>query len=476
MVKFLYLIRPLLSFVPDIKRPDGPIAFREKALWTVATLLIFLVCCQIPLYGISHAQVADPLYWVRVIMASNRGTLMELGISPIVTSSLIFQLLAGSKLISVNYSNPEERMLFGAAQKFFGLLITFGQAFAYVSSGMYGDVATIGYANALLIVIQLTLAGVIVLLLDEMLQKGYGIGSGISLFITTSICETILWKAFSPTTMDTGKGTEFEGAVIALFHLLLTRPNKFAALYEAFFRSNLPNLTNLLATLVVFVVVIYFQGFHVTLTARYVKYRNISQPYKIKLFYTSNIPIILQTALVSNLYFFSQLLFRRFPTNFLVNLLGQWQYKEGGQAVPVSGLAYFLSPPQSLGEAVTAPFHTAIYFAFILFACALFSKTWIEVSGTSPRDVAKQLSDNGMVIQGFRRNMSIEYLNRYIPVAAELGGVCIGLLSLFADMMGAIGSGTGILLAVTNIVSIYEQYAKEQAQSGQLFNLYGGGN
>ena len=92
------------------------------------------------------------------------------------------------------------------------------------------------------------------------MQKGYGLGSGISLFIATNICETIVWKAFSPTTINTGNGTEFEGAVIALFHMLITRNDKVRALKTAFYRQNLPNITNLLATVLVFVVVIYFQG------------------------------------------------------------------------------------------------------------------------------------------------------------------------------------------------------------------------
>lgn len=102
-------------------------------------------------------------------------------------------------------------------------------------------------------------AGLVVLLLDELLQKGYGLGSGISLFIATNICETIVWKCFSPATINTGRGTEFEGAVIALFHLLATRSDKIRGLREAFYRQNLPNLLNLFATIFVFAVVIYFQ-------------------------------------------------------------------------------------------------------------------------------------------------------------------------------------------------------------------------
>lgn len=170
---------------------------------------------------------ADPFYWIRVILASNRGTLMELGISPIVTSGLIMQLLAGAKIIEVG-DTPKDRALFNGAQKcmvysfrivlynvlnkydmnslflVFGMVITVGQAIVYVMTGMYGDPSEIGAGVCLLIIIQLFVAGLIVLLLDELLQKGYGLGSGISLFIATNICETIVWKAFSPTTVNTG--------------------------------------------------------------------------------------------------------------------------------------------------------------------------------------------------------------------------------------------------------------------------------
>lgn len=154
----------------------------------------------------------------------------------------------------------DSRALFNGAQKLFGILITVGEAIAYVFSGMYGDLNTIGAGNAILIIAQLFAAGMVVLILDELLQKGYGLGSGISLFIATNICESIIWKAFSPTTINTGKGTEFEGALIALVHLMFTRSNKLRALNEAFYRQNLPNLTNLLATVLIFLIVIYFQG------------------------------------------------------------------------------------------------------------------------------------------------------------------------------------------------------------------------
>merc|ERR1740138_345493 len=237
------------------------------------------------------SKSADPFYWMRVILASNRGTLMELGISPVVTSGMVMQLLAGSKIIDVDQSLKEDRVLFSGAQKLFGMLITLGEAVAYVVSGMYGDIKDLGAGNAILIIMQLFFAGIIVIILDELLQKGYGLGSGISLFIATNICETIVWKSFSPTTINTGRGTEFEGALVAFFHLVVSRPDKWKGLKEAFYHQNLPNITNLMSTVLVFLVVIYFQGFRVDLPVKYRSQRGMQGSYPIKLFYTSNMPI-----------------------------------------------------------------------------------------------------------------------------------------------------------------------------------------
>merc|ERR1719254_49405 len=376
---------------------------------------------------------------------------------------MVMQLLAGSRIIDVDQSLKEDRDLFQGAQKLFGMLITLGEAVAYVMSGMYGDLRELGAGNAILIISQLFFAGIVVLLLDELLQKGYGLGSGISLFIATNICESIIWKSFSPTTMNTGKGTEFEGAIVATFHFMASRGDKVMALKEAFYRQSAPNMTNLFATVLVFFIVIYFQGFRVDLAVSYQKVRGQQGSYPIKLFYTSDIPIILQTALVSNLYFFSQLLYRRFKSNMLVNLLGQWQDQEyGGQSIPVGGLAYYISPPHSLANIWEDPLHALFYIAFVLISCALFSKTWIDVSGSSARDVAKQLKDQQMMMPGYRDSDLPRVLNRYIPTAAAFGGACIGALTIVADFLGAIGSGTGILLAVTIIYGLFETVCKEQ--------------
>ncbi|XP_019085656.1 PREDICTED: protein transport protein Sec61 subunit alpha-like [Camelina sativa] len=183
-------------------------------------------------------------------------------------------------------------------------------------------------------------------------------------------------------------------------------------------------------------------------------------------------PIILQSALVSNIYFISQLLYRKFGGNFLVNLIGMWKESEySGQSIPVGGIAYYITAPSSLAEMATHPFHALFYLVFMLGACALFSKTWIEVSGSSAKDVARQLREQQMVMPGHRDSNLQKQLNRYIPTAAAFGGLCIGALTVLADLMGAIGSGTGILLAVTIIYQYFETFEKEKASELGVFGL-----
>ncbi|KAK2975175.1 hypothetical protein RJ640_017388 [Escallonia rubra] len=449
--RVLHLVRPFLSFLPEVQSADRKVPFREKVIYTVLSLFIFLVCSQLPLYGIHSTTGADPFYWMRVILASNRGTVMELGITPIVTSGLVMQLLAGSKIIEVDNNVREDRALLNGAQKLLGILIAVGEAVAYVLSGMYGSVGQLGVGNAILIIVQLCFAGIIVICLDELLQKGYGLGSGISLFIATNICESIIWKAFSPTTINSGRGAEFEGAVIALFHLLITRTDKVRALREAFYRQNLPNVTNLLATVLIFLIVIYFQGFRVVLPVRSKNARGQQGSYPIKLFYTSNMPIILQSALVSNLYFISQLLHRRYSGNFLVNMLGKWKESEySGQSVPVGGLAYYVTAPSSKP---CIDFDSL--FSFELLGCHCMC-AYVEQQ---------------MVMPGHRDSNLQKELNRYIPTAAAFGGICIGALTVLADFMGAIGSGTGILLAVTIIYQYFETFEKEKASELGIFGF-----
>ncbi len=193
--RFLGLFKPLGRVLPEIKKPERKVSFNEKIFWTGLVLIIYLVMAQIPLYGVS-AAVQSSFSSLRVIFASNNGTLMQLGIGPIVTAGLILQLLAGSSIIECDMSNAEDRGLFTSASKVFTIVLTGIQAAAYIISGMFGSIT--GSAT-LVIFLELIFAGIIVMLMDELVQKGWGLGSGISLFIMAGVAQSVIWDTFSPT-------------------------------------------------------------------------------------------------------------------------------------------------------------------------------------------------------------------------------------------------------------------------------------
>lgn len=395
---------------------------------------------------------------------------MELGISPLITSNMIVELLANSRMITYDSSVALDRSLLKSVEKLLSIIVSFGTAFVYVFAGMYGSVESLGTFKCLLIVLQLTIAAIMIIYLDEMLQNGYGIGSGISLFIATNICESVLWRAFSPVTIKTENGIEFEGAVIAMFHFFFTKKSKMTALYLSFYRSNLVNMHNIIATIFIFMVVIYFQGFQYNIKLTNIDVRGSITNYPIKLFYLSNTPIILQTALISNLHVVSQILYKRFGQYSFIRFLGVWKASTmGGREKLEGGLAYYLMPPNSFTDIMYNPTHFIIYMFFIVSSCALFSKFWLELSGRSTTDILRQFHENNMTIAGKTSDSSMyRHLNRAIPIAAVFGGMCIGLLSVISDLIGTIGSGTGLLLVVNIIYGYFEQFSKQSNKFEQI--------
>ena len=161
-----------------------PINLTQKTVYTALALFIYLVCSQIPLYGIERSYASDPFYWTRVILASSRGTVMELGISPIISASWITQIFSSIGILRV--TSPKDQKILGGIEKSLALILCFGQAAGQIWYGAYGVPSTLGYVRIFLIIIQLLGAGFIVILLDDVLRKGYGLGSGISLFIVAN--------------------------------------------------------------------------------------------------------------------------------------------------------------------------------------------------------------------------------------------------------------------------------------------------
>lgn len=459
MSRILEMMDPLVRRLPEIPKPQRKVNLKEKVLWTGIALAIYMIMAEIPMYGVPFFQEGyEQFFFYRVIFASKKGSLMELGIGPIVTAGLIMQILAGSKLLNVNMSNPKDRGLFTGTQKILAIVMTAFEGIAFLLGGSYGnpDMFVSG-----LIISQLIAVGVIVLLLDEMIQKGWGLGSGVSLFILAGVAQQVIWLTFSPVgPLADGKSL---GAILAFFQTLIGGGD----IISAFSRYPYPDMTGFFAMLLVFFVAVYLEGMKMEIPVAYAKYGGMRAKIPLKFMYVSNIPIILASALFANFYFFGQMIWQNFnPTN--SNPWVNWFVMLGMEANarnPLPGsLLYYLTPPRSLVTVAKDPLHAILYLLILVGFSIIFAKIWVEVSGMSARAQAEQLVDAGLQIPGFRRSPAIieQILNRYIPSLTIISGIVIGLLAGIADMLGAIGSGIGILLSVGIIYQYYQILAKEQ--------------
>jgi len=389
---------------------------------------------------------------------------MELGIGPIVTAGLILQVLAGSQMIKVDFTNPQDRSMFTTASKVMSIVMYLFQVGAYMMAGAFGT--TITAQTAFVIVLQLVSAGIVLMLLDELLQKGWGLGSGISLFIVAGVASTIMWESFAP--MGPMSDKKFLGAIIAFAQSVGSSPT----IWNMFHRpEGLPDMIGVLTTIMIFAVIIYIDGLRVEVPVSHARYRGFRGKFPIKLLYVSNIPVIFTAALFGNIYFISQLIWSRYNqsgTNFWLNLLGVFQ-ASGQRYEPVSGLAYYVVSPRNLENVMSDPIRALVYAGLMMTICVFFSTTWIEVGGMDARTLAQQLVDSGMQIEGFRRSLAPiqQVLSRYIPTVTILGGLVVGAIASFADFLGAFGSGMGILLSI----GIIEQYSQILAQE-RISELY----
>ncbi|MFX1236254.1 MAG: preprotein translocase subunit SecY [Promethearchaeota archaeon] len=468
---FIKFFTPFVRVMPEIKQPQREVRFKEKFIWTAVVLIIYLIMSSVQLYGVDVSG-SDSMYWMRIILASQRGTLTELGIGPIITAGLIMQLLLGAKIINIDMSDPYDRSMFSGAQKVMSMFMTMFNATIYILGGQFGNLSG---PNIVLVFLQLILSGMVIILLDEVLQKGWGLGSGVSLFIGAGVAGQIFWSLFSFAPAGVA-GMGYRGIVIEFFNVLFDGdPN--TNLDDIWFRGRVPGLLGLIITIVIFLVVIWFESTKIEIPLQHAGYRGFKGKYPMKLLYVSTIPIILLNAIYANIIFIGQqvvggvndagqtfgLLRGVWPDEWL-NLLGFFEAKDG-QYIPTSGLLYLISPPLGLDQLIADPIRAVIYFGFSTLLCVGLGKVWVSVSGIAPRDIAQQILDSGMQVPGFRRSEKIieKILKRYIPTLVVLNGIIISTLSFAADSFGALASGTGLLIAIGIIHQYAETISKEVA-------------
>ena len=428
-----------------------------RFVWSGLALLIYMIMSQTPLFGATTPEF-DFLEFARVIFASQQGTLVELGIGPIVTSGLLMQLLRGSDILKFDFKKPNERAVFQTATKLVTYIVIVGESVVY-GIAVYGPNIT-DPTILYILVGQLMAASIIIMFLDELIQKGWGIGSGISLFIMAGVAQQILWSMFSP--LPAGDGGTV-GIIPYIGQSVLG-----GDLSNIFFRFNqLPSIFGLCITAGVLLILVYVQGMKVEIPLVSTKYRGFSAVYPIKLMYVSNIPVILASALTANAVFLGQLLWANFNlrnASPFMNIIGQ--FDPTSPSTPIGGIIYYITPPRGLDVAAQDPLRAALYILFMVGIVVVFGRLWVELGGLSPKSAAKNLLDADVQVPGFRRsNQPIEtLLNKYIPSVTIIGSMILGALAGFSDVLGVFGSGIGVLLMVDILINYYNQLVREQVE------------
>jgi preprotein translocase subunit SecY len=434
-------LKPLFSLLPEVRTPHYKQDFKEKLKWTVIILLLYFFLTQIPLYGLaegSHDQFAQ----LRAVLAGNFGSILTLGIGPIVTSSIVLQVLVGANILDLDLSRHEDKILFQGTQKILAIVFTIFEAGILVFTG---SLVPLGPEFRFLLITQLVIGAVLIIFLDEVVSK-WGFGSGIGLFIAAGVSQAIIVKTFNflPTTIQPGV---MPGMIPGFIQSIL---------------SGAPNPTILIplfATIIVFFIVVYGESMRVEIPisqgqARgHGRIRGAVGKYPLKFIYASNMPVILTSALLVNVSLMAST-FQRLG----MPILGQI---EQGRAI--SGLALYLTTPQ-LSILFTNPLRVLIYAVFFVGACIIFSILWVEIGQLNAKRVSDQLYKSGIQIPGFRNSKAQLYkiMKKYIPALTVLGGAFVGLLAFGADLTDAAGGGTGVLLTVGIIYKLYEEIAQEQ--------------
>ncbi len=444
-------LEPIWRSLPEVETPKIPPPFKTRLLWTLGVLILFYILSHIPPYGLQSIRGQAPEAF-QVILASNLGSILAIGIGPIVVASIILQLLVGSGMLNINIRTEEGRRTFMGLQKLLAVFFSFFEAWIFTSTGFL----TAYPGMELILILQIALGSIILIYLDEVVTK-WGIGSGISLFIAANVTKSLFWRGF---------GIHPESQLMTLL-------NSISVGSPVWWTALIPYIV----TFLVFLIIIYAEGIRIDIPIAMSIGRGIGGRYPIRLLYLSNIPVIFAVALFANIQLWA-FLAKDTP---LSPILGVYEKvtTEGGVSYRlVGGLAYFVQPPTQLMDEIVKfistgvitenlpfyVFHAIVYIFLLTITAIAFGKLWIELSGHGPQQIAQQLASSGMSIPGFRRDPRVleKILEKYIPKVAVLGSAFVGLVAGFTDVFRGLESGMGILLAVDIIYRYYEIIMRER--------------
>ncbi len=473
-------LQPYFERIPSVERPKRHVHFKEKFAWTVAVLILYFVLTNVPVFGLSPHSI-DIFAAYRALFAGATGSILALGIGPIVTASIILQLLVGAGIINLDLTDPDDRAAYQDFQRFLVFVMIAVEALPQIAGGLLlpdmNLAEKLGVSPtviSVLIFIQLFIGGVLIVYMDEVVSK-WGIGSGVSLFILAGIAQSIViglfnWVVPPNQTMPAG--------IIPRWIFIAQHPEMYPMSYlltggGILFLLLQGGVLAIITTITIILLVVFFEGTRVEIPLAHSMARGARGRFPIKLVYASVLPMIFVRALQANIVAFGQILYNKGVTIF----------GEFAGNYPISGLMFFLSPIRSPYDWIPALFktrgaefmtvpdwmiitHLFIDATILVVGGILFAVFWVETSGMDAKTVAQQIAKSGMQVPGFRKSPQVleRVLSRYIPKVTVLGGAIIGILSLVANMLGTIGhvSGTGLLLAVSIAYKFYEDLAKEQ--------------
>ena len=466
---------PVLTRMPTVRRPEGHVPFRRKLAWTAGVLVLYFFLTNVTIYGLG-GSAQDIFGQFRSILAGAQGSVLQLGIGPIVTASIVLQLLGGADLLGLDTNEPRDQILYQGLQKLLvvvmicltGLPMVFAGGFLPADAAIGASLGIGTGGVQWLIFAQIAVGGIMILYMDEIVSK-WGVGSGVGLFIIAGVSQRLIGGFIAL------GGPQRQAGLIPTWIAMLTGSEPVPPLFSGGLQTILfgqGQVIALFTTLLIFGVVVYAESVRVEIPLSHARVKGARGRFPVKLIYASVLPMILVRALQANIQFLGQIL------NSQLANMPAWLgvYSDGS---PIGGLFYYTNPIRSPNDwmwFVTSPagnpepwqilMRIGVDLTFMVIGGAIFAIFWVETTGMGPDATARQIQRSGMQIPGFRRNPGVieKVMERYIPAVTVIGGALVGLLAVAANMLGTVGgvTGTGLLLTVSITYKLYEEIAEEQ--------------
>ncbi|OTF08189.1 preprotein translocase subunit SecY, partial [Halorubrum sp. SD612] len=284
---------PVLSRMPVVERPAGHVPFRRKLTWTAGILIVYFFLTNINPFGLAVGQGSDFFGQFRSVLAGSSGSLLQVGIGPIVTASIVLQLLGGANLLGLDTENdPRDQVLYQGLQKLLVIIVSALTAAPMVFTGGFlpaddavASALGIGtFGVQVLIFAQIFVGGILILFMDEIVSK-WGVGSGVGLFIIASVSQQIVGGFFSFSALGaSGFFASWYGVIFGDVPVSMS-PFTAEGLQNLLFDPG--NILALFTTVFIFGIVVYAESVRVEIPLSHARVKGARGRFPVKLIYAS---------------------------------------------------------------------------------------------------------------------------------------------------------------------------------------------